>query len=441
MNAIKGKDQCCGCGACVQKCPKQCISLHADIEGFLYPQVDTDTCIDCGLCEVVCPFVLPYDKREPVQTLAAINTDEEIRLRSSSGGIFTILAEKIINEGGVVFGARFDDEWQVTLDYTETLDGIAAFCGSKYVQARTGDTYKQCDTFLKEGRKVLYSGTPCQVAGLKHFLRKEYDNLLTVDFVCHGVPSPKVWRMYLEEVVGIVNARNISMCDKRERWKRYNFVLDYDKDNYSYTLSSFFGDNDYMKAFLRDMILRPSCYGCKAKECRSNSDITIADYWGIQNVRPEMDDDKGTGLVLLHNEKGKSALDFNRLKIEETSFEEGYRHNPAIFRSAKPWYKRKQFFARLDKADSVIVLIRKSLKLPFEARFHRNIRRLISALKQFVFKLLKLASREQNSVDGQPIITKKIVTLPEDKNLHVTDITFRSKIESWKRYQIRITFR
>lgn len=440
MVNIINKQDCCGCGACVQKCPKQCITLYEDNEGFLYPQVDTTTCIDCGLCEKVCPFLKPYDKREPVQTLAAINKNEEIRMQSSSGGIFTLLAERIIIEGGVVFGARFDEEWQVTLDYTETIEGLAAFRGSKYVQARTGDTYKQCEAFLKEGRKVLYSGTPCQVAGLKHFLRREYDNLLAIDFVCHGVPSPKVWRMYLDEVVGVVNARGVSMRDKREGWKRFNFVLDYNKDNQSYTLSSFFGNNDYMKAFLRNLILRPSCYDCKAKECRSNSDITIADYWGIQKVRPEMDDDKGTGLVLIHNEKGKNTLDFNQLKIEETTFEEGYRHNSAIYRSVKPWYRREHFLKHLDRTDSVIALIRKSLKPPFKVRFNLKVRSWLSIPKRLIFKYIRLYSGGGKNDISQQTFTERIV-LPEIQNIKVSSVTFRSKTNSWKQYQIRITLR
>ena len=231
MITVTDKNNCCGCSACVQACPKQCISMQQDAEGFLYPQVDTSSCIECGLCEKVCPFIHPYEARTPEYTFAAINNNEQIRMESSSGGTFTLLAEQIINEGGVVFGARFDENWQVTIDYTERIDGLAAFRGSKYVQARVGDTYAKCANFLKAGRKVLYSGTPCQIAGLKHYLRKEYDNLITVDFVCHGVPSPKVWEKYLHELVGTVNVQGVSMRDKQhEGWKRFNFVLDYKKE-------------------------------------------------------------------------------------------------------------------------------------------------------------------------------------------------------------------
>ena len=208
MIDIIDKTLCCGCAACVQRCPKQCITLHEDHEGFLYPKVDTETCIDCGLCEKVCPILNEGNKREPLKVYAAINKDEKIRLESSSGGIFTMLAEQTIGEGGVVFGARFDENWQVRLDYTETIEGIAAFRGSKYVQARTENIYQQAEKFLKEGRKVLFTGTPCQIAGLKKFLRKEYANLLAVDFVCHGVPSPKVWAKYLQELLASKGDKN-----------------------------------------------------------------------------------------------------------------------------------------------------------------------------------------------------------------------------------------
>ena len=295
MIHITDKQNCCGCSACAQRCPKQCITMQEDNEGFLYPKVDESACIDCGLCEKVCPMITPYEAHEPIQTLAAVNKNDEVRLKSSSGGIFSILAEKVIREGGVVFGARFDDQWQVVIDYTETLEGINDFRGSKYLQASTGDTFKQCENFLKAGRLVMYSGSPCQIAGLKHYLRKEYDNLLLVDFGCHGVPSPKVWQKYLDEIVGSRDINSTSMRAKTNGWRKFNFEMSFNRDNSTILLSSPASKNDYMRAFLNNLILRPSCHNCKAKECRSHSDITIADYWGIWNVAPELYDDKGKG--------------------------------------------------------------------------------------------------------------------------------------------------
>lgn len=288
MIQITDKSLCCGCAACVQRCPKQCITLHEDHEGFLYPKVDTEACIDCTLCEKVCPILNEGNKRKPLKVYAAINKDEKIRLESSSGGIFTLLAEQTIGEGGVVFGARFDENWQVRLDYTETIGGIAAFRGSKYVQSRTENTYQQTESFLKEGRKVLFTGTPCQIAGLKKFLRKEYDNLLAVDFVCHGVPSPKVWRRYLQKLLASKGEKNtvsfspnpssfsegyapiagISFRNKALGWKKYSFVLrrnlteaTAEGEANSVSFSAIHKENIFMRLFLSDVILRPSC--CK----------------------------------------------------------------------------------------------------------------------------------------------------------------------------------
>ena len=201
MISITSKEMCCGCAACEQRCPKSCIVMREDEEGFLYPQTDMSKCIDCGLCEKVCPVLNQGEKRKPLYVYAAKNKNPQIQLYSSSGGVFTHIAEQIIQNNGVVFGARFDENWAVKHDYTETLEGLAAMRGSKYVQSRIGSTYQQAKDFLEAGRLVLFSGTPCQIRGLKLFLAKEYENLLTVDLVCHGVPSPEIWRQYLHEII------------------------------------------------------------------------------------------------------------------------------------------------------------------------------------------------------------------------------------------------
>jgi coenzyme F420-reducing hydrogenase beta subunit len=175
--------------------------MQEDREGFLYPEIDKESCVGCDVCEEVCPSVHPKAPRTPLRVYAAKNKDEAIRLQSSSGGIFTLLAEKIIDRNGVVFGARFNEDWEVVHGYVETKEKLSVFRGSKYVQSRIGESYKQAEEFLKAGRFVLFSGTPCQVAGLKLFLKKEYENLVTVDLICHGVPSPGVWRKYLDEFI------------------------------------------------------------------------------------------------------------------------------------------------------------------------------------------------------------------------------------------------
>ena len=387
MIKIQDKTLCCGCSACAMKCPKHCITMQADSEGFLYPVVNEAECIDCGLCEKVCHELHPYDERKPLNVYAAINKDEQVRMNSSSGGMFYLLAEKTISEGGVVFGARFDEDWQVVIDYAESMEAVKPFMGSKYVQARTATAYRDAETFLKQGRKVLFSGSPCQIAGLHHFLRKNYDNLTTVDFVCHGVPSPKVWQRYLDEVVtlGIRAINDVKFRNKGNGWKKFNFVLSYNHDSKSYSLSSWHQQNHYMRAFLSDMILRPSCHDCRAKQGSSHSDITIADFWGIDREIPDMDDDKGTGLVLVNTEKGRQALDWSKVTMKESSIEVASKYNGGLSSQTKPHPKRTEFFAALDTSSSVISLIDKSLRPPFK----RRIRIAIGQFKQLIKKMLK----------------------------------------------------
>lgn len=372
MINIIDKSKCCGCNACAQRCPKQCISLHEDSEGFLYPKVNQSACIDCGLCEKVCPVLHQNEPRKPLHVYAAINKNEKIRRESSSGGIFTALAEKIIKNGGVVFGARFDENWEVKHDYTETIEGLSALRGSKYVQSRMEDNYQKAETFLKEDRKVLFSGTPCQIAALKRFLQKEYDNLLTVDFICHGVPSPKVWRMYLKDTCGKIleeSGKNtvfsaftsgevnscieaISFRNKNLGWKKYSFFLklnpDYIKgEKNTAGLFEPLNSNSYLRGFIRNIFLRPSCHQCPAKCFKSQSDITLGDFWGCNIFYPDLDDDKGVSLVFTHNNKYPS---YNlHIKQLETTLEKAINQNPAIVKSCKVRKNRQLFMDKLEK--------------------------------------------------------------------------------------------
>ena len=267
--------------------------------------------------------------------------------------------------------SKVNKDWMPEFDYTETIEGIAPFRGSKYVQAIVGNAYKKTEEFLKLGREVLFSGTPCQVAGLKRFLRKEYDNLLIVDIICHGVPSPKVWNMYLEEtctkLLRSVSGgkkyllgdkykfciETVSFRSKISGWKRFSFLLklnlpDNDGDN-PIVLAETLDKNCFMRAFLHDTILRPSCHSCPTKQGKSHSDISIADYWGINHVDPEFDDDKGCGLILLNTEKGCSAYNQLDLISKENLFEEAIRYNSAYSRSSKPHPKRDVFFRIIEK--------------------------------------------------------------------------------------------
>lgn len=402
MISISDKSQCCGCNACVQICPKQCIRMQEDGEGFLYPLVDVDMCVDCKLCEKVCPVINQNEPRRPLKVYAAKHPDEDIRLNSSSGGVFTLLAEQVIAEGGVVFGARFDESWQVVHDYSETVEGLAAFRGSKYVQSVIGDTYKSAQDFLKHGRKVMFTGTPCQIVGLKKFLRKDYPNLFTVDFVCHGVPSPLVWRKYLKETAEDIRAKRavgkksvtsslsdlpvitgISFRDKTNGWKKYGFSLRYTASKaVENTVSASaiteeglflepFTENHFMRAFLADYILRPSCYACPSKSGKSGSDITIGDLWGVDRFNPSIDDDRGLSLVMLHNDKASAIL--AKCNLEDVDYLSAFNSNSSIEVSVKEPLNRKYFFAMLKSLDSV----GKAYKLTQDSAVWHRIQRVI----------------------------------------------------------------
>jgi coenzyme F420-reducing hydrogenase beta subunit len=337
------KEDCCGCEACVQICPVNAIRLGKDNEGFLYPRIDKERCLNCGLCEKLCPVLNPGNERKPLYVYAAKNKNEEIRYKSSSGGIFTMVAEHIIRSGGVVFGARFNAAWEVIHDYTDTCEGLEAFRGSKYVQSNVGNTYKQAKLFLDAGRKVLFSGTPCQIAGLKTFLKQEYDNLLTIDVVCHGVPSAEVWEMYLNEMKDNQNIINVNFRNKAEGWK--NYVLSIDRKNDEQQLMAV-RENTFMNGFLQNLYLRPSCYACPLKPLKSVSDITIGDYWGVQNILPEFDDNKGVSLVMINTLKGKTIYDKLEKDDRETTYAEAIAGNSKVEESAIKPMKRAVFFKR-----------------------------------------------------------------------------------------------
>lgn len=345
MISIKDKEACCGCGACVQRCPKQCITLHEDSEGFLYPVADASVCINCGLCEKVCPVINQHTAHEPLQTFAAKNSNEAVRAASSSGGVFTMLAESVIKSGGVVFGAAFDQQWKVVHTCATTIGGLQKFRGSKYLQSQTNNTFKEAEAYLKQGRQVLYSGTPCQVAGLKRYLRKDYDNLLTVDFICHGVPSPGVFRTYLRD--------EINRHSARQGGGKNTVLLSYSPLN----------KDLFMRGFLRDLYLRPSCYACPAKQLKSGSDITLGDFWGIETLLPELDDDRGISAVTANTEKGRALLQELNAEQTEVAYSEVVKRNPALVHSASEPKGRKAFF----EADGLTfeAKIKKLAKTPF----------------------------------------------------------------------------
>lgn len=425
MIKIEDKEMCCGCSACARRCPKQCIAMTEDSEGFLYPEVDKSLCVNCGLCEKVCPMLHPYDAKEAIETYAAINRNEEVRRLSSSGGIFHMLAEKIISQNGVVFGVRMShSDWQAEMTYSETMEGVMDFMGSKYIQARTGTAYSDVEKFLKAGRKVMFTGTHCQVAGLNHFLGKDYDNLLTVGILCYGAPSPKVWRLYLNEVTSA--ARNLfdGKSNKVLRPKEMlNFSFRYDTSDEALVMRCPSGKNHYLMAFLHDLILRPACYNCKAKDGRSHSDLTIGDFWGIERFEPDMDDGKGTSVVVINTAKGRNILDWDKLRYRKSEYAKANMFNGGLSSIARKHPNRKIFFTQLDSAPSVIRLIDECTKPSFKIRAKMLI-------KRFLKRALHMFKRED--MPQQPI--SRNILLAEKPFA----ITFRDKEQGWKGYGLTI---
>ena len=308
MIQILNKENCCGCTACAAICPKSCIEMKEDSEKFLYPIIDAQKCIQCGLCEFVCPITNPV-KETPVQQKAFLvqHRDDAVRLDSSSGGAFTAIASVVIKKGGVVFGAAYDDSFHVRHTYVETIDDLKKFRNSKYVQSIMGECFRQAKCFLKDGRWVCFSGTPCQIEGLSKFLGKQYEKLILVDVVCHGIPSPLIWEKYLEyQKANEIKPDNIRFRDKFYGYKYSTMSIIRNKENIYHAGSQL---DPMLRAFFSDICDRPSCYECPFKKRYRVSDMTIWDCFSVYDFDKRMDDDKGTTRVLCHTEKGKQTID------------------------------------------------------------------------------------------------------------------------------------
>lgn len=377
MINLKNKTECCGCHACFNACPTGAIKMQEDEKGFKYPVIDKEKCINCGLCEKVCPIKNNTKVDNNPIAYACFNKNEDIRKNSSSGGVFTLLASAIINQGGIVFGTDFDEYFNVKhikVDKTEDLNRLR---GSKYVQSDIGETYKQTKEALSKGIKVLFTGTPCQIEGLKSYLQKDYENLYTQDIICHGVPSRKVWNKYRDyrkkkdkEVPIYVSFRN-----KDNGWMHYNTFFKYKNKSYKKAASM----DLYMNAFLQNLSLRDSCFACHFKKNNRVSDITLGDLWGVNNILPEMNDDKGTSLVVINTEKGKKIFDEISKDIEykEINLDDAIKYNHAMIKSVPENLNRDKFFKDLEK-DDFDVVAKRYIKRP------SLIRKILGKIKRMI---------------------------------------------------------
>lgn len=385
MIKIEDKSRCNGCYACYSICPQHCIEMKEDNEGFLYPMINQEKCTNCNKCENVCPIL--NNKTEKISDIpigyAAYNKDETIRLKSSSGGIFSAFAQWILNQEGIVIGAAMTENCKsvhhITVDKIQDLEVLR---GSKYIQSSIEDTYIKTKHELESGRKVLFTGTPCQVGGLLSYLGKDYENLYTQDLICHGVPSPLVWRKYAEmrETQYLAKLRQIYFRHKKNGWKKFSLSLKFSNGRiYCKSL-----DQDlFLRGFLQNLYLRPSCYNCVYKTINRQSDITLADFWGINQLHPEMDDDKGISFIWAHTEKGKQLIkSINDLIIMlEVPIEDAIKFNSAAVKSVLLNSRKMDFFNRLPN-QNIYKLINQFVKYSTKQR----IRCVLSNIKH---KLLK----------------------------------------------------
>lgn len=381
--------QCTGCTACKSSCPKSAIVMCTDKEGFVYPKVDYNKCVKCGLCEKKCPVLHSNNnkKYQKPRVYAAWNLDDNIRINSTSGGIFSALAKVMISQGAIVVGAQYDIDFNISHVIIKDFDEISKLRQSKYAQSNLGDVFIQIKKLLERNEKVLFCGTPCQSAGLQSYLGKEYSTLYCCDFICRGVISPKVYKKFLKDISQeyVAELSGVHFKNKDFGWNQFSTKLIYsDGNNYQEDRN-----NDYyMRGYLRhNLYLRPSCHQCCYKTIPRKSDMSLGDFWGIARYKLDLDNDKGTSVILVNSDKGMQLLNWIREEIflEERSLEEVIEGNSCLLNSAEEGKFRSFFFDNIDKYSFkklIMIIDRKSESLPVKQRILRRIHLISIALKR-----------------------------------------------------------
>ena len=355
MIQITDKLECSGCCACVDICSHDAISLESDIEGFWYPVVDSRKCIGCNLCDKICPELhigelKKNDFEIPAKTIAAIHKKMNVRWDSTSGGAFSALAEGMYERGGYVSGAIYNPDFSVRNFISDNPEDLVKLRSSKYLQSNAEGLYRTIKNILDKDRKVLACGTPCQMAALRSYLGKDYENLIIVDFICRGVNSPKVYRKYLDSLERRFGGKVVYVKAKNKElgWRNLTRKIIFDNGRVYYGVHM---QDDFRRGYHTNVFCRPSCYTCRYKGFPRMADITVGDFWGIEKIDKNLDNNSGTSMILINSEKGQAYFDSIKDKLEwrEVPDNSILAGNAALtWPIGKPRINREQFFQDLE---------------------------------------------------------------------------------------------
>jgi len=373
---VTNKASCTGCRACEQLCPAKCIEMKEDEEGFIYPHIDETKCINCGLCKMQCPQLKTERMNHEKEVFAVKAKDKQVAHKSTSAGVAYLLSKKTIEENGIVYGCAYNEKLEPNQIRVTNKQDLEKLRGSKYVFSNTLDTFTKAKKDLEEGKKVLYIGTPCQIAGLYAFLRKEYENLLTIDIVCHGVPSTKLFKKYIEYLEEKYKAKieNYEFRNKDKAiWGEFFAKVTMQNNKVKYINAD---EDPYYSNFLKGTIYRECCYECKYADMNRVGDITLADFWGIEKENIHFYEKEGVSLVIVNTSKGKRNFEEikNDIDWEKHTEEQASRRNGNLSHPTKRTEQRNKIYTRIDELPAK-QFMKENMKI--QGRVKKKIKRMI----------------------------------------------------------------